>query len=282
MSAVPRVAVIIPCFEEGALVVEAALSVQEDEPVEIVVVDDASSDEPTAQALAELRERGVRIVTHARNSGLVAARMSGIDASTAPYVFNLDADDLAVPGALAAMADLLEDDPGAAVCFGDYAEFGDIEELRVVPRSLDPFRVAYWNEYPVAALFRRAVLEEVGGWAATGRRLDSYADWDLWMSLAERGERGIHLGDGRPSFRYRIHGPRMFDAARREHPALYAELKRRHPRLFAELREHRRRSGLNPVSKLLYPIVYGGRRRYAFEAPLRRRLRPLGAWRHQR
>ena len=71
-----RVAVTIPCFEEGELVLEAARSVQEDEPVEIVVVDDASRDAPTARALDELRSEGVAVVTHAENQGLIGARMT--------------------------------------------------------------------------------------------------------------------------------------------------------------------------------------------------------------
>ena len=278
-----RVAVIIPCFQEGPLVIEAARSVNEDEPVEIVVIDDGSRDEPTARALDELRGEGVSVVTHGTNKGLIAARMTGVASSSAPYIFSLDADDLAMPGVLAGMADMLDADDGAAVCFGDYEEFGDVNEVRVIPHSLDPFRVAYWNEYPVSAMFRRTVLERVDGWRARGRTEGHYEDWHLWMTLAEEGERGIHFGDGRVTFRHRWHGTRMFDDAKSGHAEFYPDLKRYHPQLFAELGEHRRRSSLGPVRKLLYPVVYGERkRRYGWEPTVRRALTRIGIFRRQR
>jgi glycosyltransferase involved in cell wall biosynthesis len=59
---VPRVAVIVPCFNAGRLVLEAVASVDEPEPVELIVVDDDSTDASTQDALAELELRGVRVL----------------------------------------------------------------------------------------------------------------------------------------------------------------------------------------------------------------------------
>jgi len=168
----------------------------------------------------------------------------------------VDADDQAVRGALAAMADRLDAVPAAAVVAGDYEEFGTQDLLRAVPDVLDPFRVAYCNEYPVTAMFRRSVLEQVGGWRT---ELRGYEDWDLWMTLAERGLRMEHLGHGRPIYRRRLHGTRMLTGARGRHVELYGNLRSAHPRLFAELGQHRRRSSMPWRRKLLYPVVYGGR-----------------------
>jgi glycosyltransferase involved in cell wall biosynthesis len=273
-----RIAVIIPCFNDGALVRDAVRSVAEDEPIEIVVVDDVSTDAASLAVLDELRTDGVRIVRHARNLGAASARTTGLRSTRADFLFPLDADDLVVPGALAAMADRLESDPGAAACFGDYAEFGDTEIVRAVPDQLDPFRLAFTNEYPVSAMFRRAVLEEVGGWGSNGYRGRGYEDWNLWMSLAERGKRGIHLGVGRLTYQRRLHGERKLAAGKRRHGELYRELQRTHPRLFGELDVHRRHSDLGPLRKRLYPLVYGGRRRFRFEGRIKRALDRLGVW----
>lgn len=270
----PRVAVIVPCFRDGELAAGAVASIDEHEPVEVVVVDDASDDPETERALERVAAGGTRVARHARNEGLSAARCTGLRETSAPYVFPLDADDLAVPGVLAAMADRLDADPEAAVCYGDYAEFGSAERLRAVPARIDPYRLAYTNEYPVSALFRRSVLEEVSGWT----KLDAYEDWDLWMKLAERGARGIHFGFGIVTYRRRLHRERMLARARTFHPELYAELRRMHPALFAAIAEHRRRSPLNPTRKRLYPIVYGRRRRYRWEEPVKRLLERLGVW----
>ena len=273
-----RIAVIVPCHGDGQLAAEAVASIEEGEPVEIVVVDDASPDEATPRILAGLD--GVRVVTHPENRGLIAARMTGLAETSAPYVFPLDADDHAEPGALAAMADVLDREPDTAVCFGDYLEFGTQNVVRAVPETLDPYRVAYTNEYPVSALFRRAALEAVDGWRAGGFDEPAYADWNLWIALAERGERGAHLGRGRLTFRKRFQEGRMLDAARRRHHLIYKDLKRVHPQLFAQLAEHRRSSDLSAPRKLLYPVVYGRRPRFLprLERRVKLFLDRLGVW----
>lgn len=271
-----RVAVIVPCFNDGRLVTEAVASAQASpEPVELVVIDDGSTDADTLAVLDRLEAEGVRVV-HQANAGLPGARMAGLAATSAPYVFPLDADDLLVGETLPVMADRLDAAPAAAVCFGDYAEFGGPEDLvRAVPDRLDPFRVAYANEYPVAALFRRSALERVGGWKPIKW---GYEDWDLWMSLVEAGYEGVHAGHGVLTYRRRLHGERMLTTAKRNHRELYRTLRARHPRLFAEVREHRRRSDMSAPRKLLYPVVYGGRPRFRFERHVKALLDRSRIW----
>lgn len=254
----PRVAVVIPCYRDGLLAKEAVASVVEDEPVEIIVVDDASPDPETAQALDELRAAGVRVVRQETNQGLSAARRAGLAATTAPYVFPLDADDLLMPGALSRLADRLEEQPAAAATWGDVVEFGTRGRRSTPPLRLEGFRVAYHNDYPVCSMFRREVLEEVGAWQDVGGMV-GYEDWNLWMTLAERYAIGLHAGPGVIAVRRRLHGQRMLGDSIQRHRALYAELRRTHPRLFAEIRRHRRLSALSWPSRLLYPLVYGAR-----------------------
>ena len=276
-SAPSRIAVIVPCYRDGTLAAAAVASIDEQEPIEVVVVDDASPDETTRDALAALS--GVRVVRHDRNMGLIAARMTGLAETVAPYVFPLDADDQAAPGALAAMADTLDTDPRLDVCFGDYLEFGTQNVVRAVPDTLDPYRLAYTNEYPVSALFRRTALEAVDGWRAAGFAEPAYADWNLWIAIAESGARGAHLGRGRLTFRKRFHEGRMLDEARRRHHLMYRDLRRAHPVLFGEIAAHRRRSDLSLPRKALYPIVYGRRRRFPrFERKVKLALDRLNVW----
>ena len=273
-----RIAVIIPCFNDGPLLREALGSIVEDEPVDIVVVDDHSTDPATISVLEELRAEGVQVESHERNTGVAAARGTGLRATGALLVFPLDADDLAVPGALGAMANRLDAEPQAVACFGDYAEFGDRELVRAVPPVLDPFRIAFTNEYPVTAMFRRDILEAVGGWDGNGYAGTGYEDWNLWMTLAERSEQCVHLGMGRLTYRRRLHGERKLTVSKRQHPQLYAELRRLHPGLFAGVDQHRRASDLGRLRKRLYPLVYGGRRRYRFEPRVKNALDRLGIW----
>jgi glycosyltransferase involved in cell wall biosynthesis len=273
-----RIAVIIPCYDDGSLVAEAAHSVEEPAPVELVVVDDCSSDAETEQTLGALEAEGVKVIRHDENRGPAAARMTALEATSAPYVVPLDADDLAEPGALTAMADRLEASSSAAACVGDILEFGDSEILRAVPERLDPYRVAYTNEYPITAVFRRSVLEAVGGWRRASTLNIGYEDWNLWMTLAERGESIVHLGPGRVSYRRRLHGRRLNQEAKRSHVDIYRAIRSQHPDLFARIREHRRRSGLSRARRALYPVLYGERA----EIPFQHRLKPLadrlGLW----
>src|SRR5712691_7353690 len=97
-----RVAVVIACFDDGATLREAVDSARAQEPVELVVVDDGSTDAGTLDVMRGLEAEGV-LVVHQPNAGLPAARMAGVHATSAPYVSPLDADDELVPGALGAL-----------------------------------------------------------------------------------------------------------------------------------------------------------------------------------
>jgi glycosyltransferase involved in cell wall biosynthesis len=243
----------------------------------VVVVDDASTDPATRATLDELAAQGVRVLRHQVNRGPAEARMTGLEATTAPYAFPLDADDLAVPGIFSAMADRLDAEPSAAICLGDYEEFGDHESIVAVPEKLDAFRLAYTQEYG-PSLFRRDVLEAVGGWRQPGHQGPAYEDWHLLMSLAEGGHGSVHMGPGVVIFRRRLHGERMLKSARQAHRRLYRDLRRAHPDLFRDVRAHRRASSLPRRRKWLYPFVYGRRPRFAFERRVRFWLDRRGIW----
>ena len=269
---------ITPCFNDGDLIRATVDSLREDEPLEHVIVDDASTDPGTRDVLDQLESEGIRLVRRERNGGVLQARAAALEVSSAPYVFPLDSDDVASPGVLGRMADLLDANPDAVVCFGDYEEFGDAQMVRAVPEQIDPYRIAYANELAVSSMFRRSLLDELGGWGADGFAERSHEDWNLWMAIAERGYRGVHLGPGEIVYRRRMHAGRLLSTNRAKHPELYRTLKATHPRLFADLPRHRRESDMPAIRKRLYPIVYGGRRRFGFESKLKALLDRAGIW----
>jgi glycosyltransferase involved in cell wall biosynthesis len=274
----PRVAVIVTCHEEGPLVLDAVRSVREPEPIELVVVDDASRGAAMLETLDELEAMGVKVLRIEENRGVAHGRMTGLAATSAPVVVPLDGDDLLEAGVLSEMADRLEAEPTAVACVGDLLEFGDREVLRAVPERMDPYRVAYTNEYPITAAFRRSALEEVDGWRRRPTKQQGYEDWGLWMDIAERGWPIAHLGPRRISYRRRLHGRRLNYEAKEHHVEIYRTLRDSHPRLFAELPEHRRQSDLSGLRKLLYPVVYGERARVPFEHLLKPIADRFGIW----
>ena len=276
----PRVAVIIPCFDDGRFVPDALRSLEGQEPHEVVVVNDGSSDPGTLEILRALEQDGVRVV-HQANAGLAAARNAGLAVTSAPFVFPLDADDRLTPGGLAAMADALEADASAQIAWGDWHVFGEVDAMAPRAPRLDPWMITYFNDLPAGTMVRRSALEQTGGWLAG---LDAYEDWDLWLSLAERGARGVNVG--RVTLEYRTHAqPRLWATAMRKHDERIRGLSQRHPELFARRRANRRRSPLPTRLKIAIsaiasmPGLSEARRSRLYDVA-QRTLVPAARWRY--
>ena len=99
----PQVSVIITCYNYGRFLpdaVNSALSQEHVEP-EIIVVDDASTDDSAnvAERLARNDPR-VAVIRHDRNTGQVEAFNEGLAAASGEFIVRLDADDLLTPGSL--------------------------------------------------------------------------------------------------------------------------------------------------------------------------------------
>ncbi|MFN8160914.1 MAG: glycosyltransferase family A protein [Solirubrobacterales bacterium] len=248
----PRLAVIVPCRDDGPLALEAVASVREAEPVEVIVVDNGSAGAETAAAMEELRGRGVRVVRRPPGS-IGEGRMSGLAETGARFAFPLDADDLLLPGSLSRLAAALEAAPGAAVAFGDFELFGRLEGVFRAPRRFDPWALTYANFIPSGSLLRREAVIAAGGWDF----LNGMEDWDLWLKLAEAGWGGARV-EG-PVYRKRVEGARAQALGRRNHRRLFAELRRRHAGLFASRRVLARASRPPLSARLAYPLLFGAR-----------------------
>jgi glycosyltransferase involved in cell wall biosynthesis len=243
------VAVVIPCFNDGGTLEAAVASVKDqDVPAEIIVVDDGATDSATVAAYEHLDETGVRII-HQVNQGPAPARMTGVRATDADYVFPLDADDLLAVGGLRRLSEVLDRHPDAAAAWGSVRTFGEIEYTDLCRPCLDPWQVSYHNHLPVGSLYRRSALIEVGGWQLAG----GYEDWDLWMSLAERGWKGI--GIPQVTAHYRVQSGRRLSRSSRRHAERYARLRARHPVLFADRSRHWRSSPAPLLLRLSLPAI---------------------------
>ena len=247
MPAESHVGVVIPCYDDGATLAETVASVL-GQTKEVVVVDDGSTDAHTLDVLARLETEGIHVV-RGPNRGVAAARMSGVHATSAPYVFPLDADDLAEPGALAALAAALDEHPEAAVAFGYVRTFGTYSYVSKFLPRLDPWLLTYMNHLPSASLIRRSALLEAGGW----RSGIYHEDWDLWLALAERGWTGIRVP--RLAVHYRVHRGRRWAETNRHYEEIVAGFCRDHEALFRARRENWRRSRAPWRLKLALPIV---------------------------
>ena len=98
-AAQPQVSIIVPVYnvEHYVDACLASIRAQTWTHLEILVVEDCSTD-ASLQALApHLQDPRVRLIRHERNSGLSAARNTGIEAASGEYVMFVDSDDLVEP-----------------------------------------------------------------------------------------------------------------------------------------------------------------------------------------
>lgn len=258
---------VIPCYNDGATLTQTLDSLSEEpEPFELVLVDDGSSEPETVSLLTQLEREGFKVVRQA-NAGLPAARMAGVKATIAPYVFPLDADDCLIAGSLGPLADALDVQPAAGVSYGDYETFGERETTVQTLGCLDPWLISYLNTMPVASLIRRRALIDSGGWSS----VKGYEDWDLWMAMAERGWQGVKVPV--KVFRYRVRSGRMNWENATRHQEIYLYLQSRHASLFRERERHRCSSSAPRALRILYPqleryVGDPGRRKAAMDVAL--------------
>ena len=200
-DAVPVVTVIIPCFNQGHYLEQSVVSALSacTEPMEILVVDDGSTDPNIARQLAHAEQLAPGVVRIHRqlNQGLSGARNSGIALAQGKYVQFLDADDLLTPGKMDAQIAQLEINPELDVsvcnyllCDEERGMFTKTEEAIARFEIGEQDFLYRWERgfvIPIhAGVFRRSVLSQE-------HRFDTHArakeDWLFWTNLSLAGAR---------------------------------------------------------------------------------------------
>ena len=178
----------MPCFNHGAFIGEAIESVfaQTFDDVEIIVVDDGSTDAATVEAIA--RWKGPRVTTIATpNRGLPAARNLAAQQAAGEVLCALDADDKLAPSWFEKGLRVLDSEPDVAFVSHWLETFGD-ERWTWTPERCDLPSLLARNTVNGAALVRKPAFDAVGGYDEAMR--EGCEDWDLWLRLVEAGYRG--------------------------------------------------------------------------------------------
>jgi glycosyltransferase involved in cell wall biosynthesis len=251
----PRFSIVIPCFN-GRLTLDAAIQSclgQTVRDLEVIVVDDGSTDgsHEVAQAAASVDPRVM--VLRQDNEGVGAARNAGLAVARGEYVNFLDADDLFEPAKLEVQGAVLDENPDLGCVFCD-GQAIDADGRVVMERLVDARKLAgpmplfdlffSGGQFPpLIPLLRRSVVLAAGGFEHN-RRAAGWADTGLWLRLGLADVRYHFVG--RVLCRYRITADNMSSDARameqaadvvytallREHPAASARaLRRLHGRL---------------------------------------------------
>ena len=153
------VSIVVPAYN-AAKRIEAtllAIAAQDYENIEIIVVDDGSSDGTGEVAENVLRRSGrdFRVIKHESNMGESVARNTGFGVVRGDYVIFFDADDLADPNFVSALfAAITQNDCDAAFC-GFRVRLEGTGKERLIPVRLDPLRKYTAEELTVMYIFKR-------------------------------------------------------------------------------------------------------------------------------
>lgn len=206
------VTVVMPCYNRSTLILRSleSLRAQQTWPRQVIVVDDASSDDSvkTVRDWAKISGFPVIVEELAHNGGVAAARNRGIQLANTTYIAFLDSDDEHIGNALEKLATAFLSSPAAVLSFGDAMKVTPTESI---PNAMFSSKVNMTQECEAlddgnacfrlrdakstilrasliptcATFFRRADALAVGGMPAKFR---SGEDWLFWLKLSELGD----------------------------------------------------------------------------------------------
>jgi glycosyltransferase involved in cell wall biosynthesis len=186
-----RTSVVIPCYNTGRFIAEAIRSAwdQTRAPLEVIVVDDGSSDHS-----AEIAEAaGARVIRQA-NAGVARARNVGLGEAKGEFILFLDADDRLLPTAIEAHLGCFVQWPEAAMVYGSNyvidTHGGMIRTNAQAPRAYS------WRDVlfgivpsPSVAMFRHQAVILAGGFDP---EVHYGEDFDLYLRLCATGAGVCH------------------------------------------------------------------------------------------
>lgn len=234
----PLVSVVIPAYNaEGylAATIESVLA-QTYRPLEVLVIDDGSSDGTVA--LARSFGDPVRVIEQ-ENKGPAGARNTGFAEARGDIIALLDADDLWMPERLAACVDLLQSDPTLGFVTTDAylieedtpterRYYGDYQRFPFPARGSQLDEIAKRNFVFVSVVFDRRLFELVG--ARLDERLWGTEDYDLWTRFLLAGAEAGLVPE--PLAWYRVRADSVSRARSRQWRAHLTVLERHLPSLW--------------------------------------------------
>jgi glycosyltransferase involved in cell wall biosynthesis len=254
----PTVSVIVPCYNAAGYLGETlgAILDQSWTDLEVIVVDDGSTDDPGA-VVAAFGEPRIRFQSTPPSGGPSHPRNVGISVARGQYVFFCDADDVMLPGKIEGQVRVLADNPEVGLVFTNFQVIDPHGEILVTSFLADYsvlWRIVGAGSASGAALdgeqvvrgllranfigtssvaVRRLVLADVGGFDES---LASSEDLDLWLRIARRHDCGFLdiIGHG-----YRRHPGSLMQEGSARHPLARIEVLRR--QLAGEARPQERR-----------------------------------------
>jgi glycosyltransferase involved in cell wall biosynthesis len=238
------VTTIIPVFNRAPMLREAVDSVlaQTYRPIEILIVDDGSTDDTgaVADALAAEHPDAIRVI-HQRNAGVGPAREAGRLAARGEFIQHLDSDDLLFPRKFEMQVTGLQAHPECGASYGWTREHLPSGELLQAPGRRTGERIEtmfpamlqsrYWQT--TTPLYRASLIHRAGAWLA----LRNEEDWEYDARIAAFGVRLHYCEDWVSEMRHHRRG-RLSDFS------MVPDVLRDRARAHALILEHAWRAGI--------------------------------------
>lgn len=203
--------VVVPYYNMGRYIGETIASLQKSAygDLEILIVNDGSTNAASLQALESYRNKSGIIVIDTPNGGLAHARNTGARAAAGEYLAFLDADDTVAPDYYAKAIGVLKkfENVHFVGCWAQYFE----GSVNVWPTfTPEPPLVLYHNTINSSSLvYKRAAFLHKGRNDAR-MTFPGLEDYESVISLLEAGYRGVSLPE--PLFSYRVRTNSMIRA----------------------------------------------------------------------
>jgi glycosyltransferase involved in cell wall biosynthesis len=225
------VTVIVPVYNYADYVPEALASVaaQTLETIDLIVIEDRSTDDSTEMVLEWARMNAprfnrLRVVRHTENAGLGFGRNTGFALAETEYVLPLDADNRLRPPACEILLRHLAESQ-AAFAYPGIQEFGDRKDI-IGRAAYSVLRLQAGNYIDAMALVRKSAWALVGGYDHVRY---GWEDFDFWCKLAERGRFGMSVPEVLAD--YRVHDKSMLHVStdiRENREKLASDMRSRH------------------------------------------------------
>ena len=205
----PLVSITIPAFNREKYIAECIRSTlaQTYSTIEIIVVDDGSTDRTVEIAQTFTSDPRVRIYKNEKNSGIAKTRNRCVQLARGTYIAPLDSDDIWLDvNKLKSQVEFLESNPGYALVGGGIM-FIDTDS-KPIRKMLFPIYdsiirniILQYNPFPHSTtLIRRDAILAVGGYTEEYKTCE---DYDLWFKL---GTKYKFTNIPKVLAGYRIHG----------------------------------------------------------------------------
>jgi glycosyltransferase involved in cell wall biosynthesis len=193
MGSGPEISVVIPTRDRWQFLTTRALASalgQQGVDMEVIVVDDGSID-GTADRLAALDDRRLRVVRHEQSGGMAHARNAGIAVAQGEWIAFLDDDDLWSPHKLRTQLEAAHAVQADFVYSGAIAvdERGNVLDTMYLPPAAElEEKLSQVCVIPAGCSNVIARTELIRSLGAFDESFVHIADWDLWIRLASVGK----------------------------------------------------------------------------------------------